>query len=71
MSITYHFAYSDALLNDFCSKCDQIREYLNICSHLLKKFLMKKSALGQCAIEICEDYGNIALRKMCQYTGFL
>ena len=42
MSITYHFAYSDAFLNDFCSKCEQIREYLKICSHLLKKFLNGK-----------------------------
>ena len=41
MSITYYFAYSDTFLNDFFSKCEQIREYLKICSHLLKKFLME------------------------------
>ena len=41
MSSTYHFANSDASLKDFCSKCEQIREYLKICSHLLKKFLIE------------------------------
>ena len=41
MSITYHFAYSDAFLKDFCSKYEQIRQYLKICSDLLKKFLME------------------------------
>ena len=28
-------------VKDFFSKCDQIRSYLRICSHLLKKPLMK------------------------------
>ena len=28
-------------IKDFFRKCDQIRRKLRICSHLLKKFLMK------------------------------
>ena len=28
-------------IKNFFSKCDQIRSFLRICSHLLKKFLME------------------------------
>ena len=70
MSITYLVAYRDTFLNDFCSKCDQIREYLKIYSHLLKKFLMEKSPFVQCTMQICENYGNIARRKMCSILVF-
>ena len=30
-------------IKDFFSKCDQIRSFLRICSHLLKKSLMENS----------------------------
>ena len=39
MSITYHFAYSDAFPNEFCSKCEQISEYLKICFAFTKEIL--------------------------------
>ena len=55
MSITYHFAYSEAFL-----------KYLKICSHLLKKFLMETSPFVQCTKQIHENCDNIVLRKMCR-----
>ena len=35
-------------IKDFVSKCDQIRSFLRIWSHLLKKFLMKNCFFVQC-----------------------
>ena len=32
-------------VNDFFSKCGQIRSFMQICLHLLKKFLMEKLVL--------------------------
>ena len=34
--------------NDFFGKCDQIRSFLQICSHLLKKSLLENFTFLQC-----------------------
>ena len=36
-------------IKDFSSKCDQIRSFLRICSHLLKKFLIENFIF--CAVD--------------------
>ena len=36
-------------IKDFFHKCDQIRRFLRICSHLLKKFLMENFIF--CAVQ--------------------
>ena len=45
------------LIKDFFSKCDQIRSFLRICSHLLKKSLMEKFIF-------CERYFTIAFNNI-------
>ena len=40
-------------IKDFFSKCDQIRSFLPIWSHLLKKFLMENFII--CAVEDATD----------------
>ena len=45
-------------IKDFFSKCDQIRSFLRIWSHLLKKSLMKTSFFVQCLLK-----RNIAFLK--------
>ena len=35
-------------IKDFFSKCDQVRRFLQIWSHLLKKSLMENSFFVQC-----------------------
>ena len=37
----YHYTEMKFSLEDFFSKCDQVRRKLRIWSHLLKKFLME------------------------------
>ena len=46
-------------IKDFFSKCDQIRSFLRIWSHLLKKFLME-NIIFWCSI-ILENKSNVSL----------
>ena len=39
--INEHCPKNEVYIKDFYSKCDQIRSFLRIWSHLQKKFLMK------------------------------
>ena len=41
-------------INDFFSKCDQIRSFLRIWSHLLKKYLMENFIF--CAVRVFINY---------------
>ena len=43
-------------IKDFFSECDQIRSFLRILSHLLKKSLMENFIF--CAVRICDDKGE-------------
>ena len=45
-------------IKDFFGKCDQIHSFLRICSHLLKKSLMKNFIF--CAVR--PDFGLLLLR---------
>ena len=42
-------------IKDFFSKCDQIRSFLRIWLHLLKKSLMETSSFVQCIISISSE----------------
>ena len=46
----YHFTKIEVFIKDFFSKCDQIRSFLRIWSHLLKKSLMKNFIVLQCML---------------------
>ena len=41
-------------MKDFCSKCDQIRSFLRIWSHLLKKSFMENFIF--CAVKVRPDF---------------
>ena len=43
-------------INDFFSKCEQIRIFLQICSHLLKKSLMENFIF--CAVTVHMTYSG-------------
>ena len=45
-------------VKDFFSKCDQIRRKLQICLHLLKKYLMETSFFVQCEEAIDNSLTN-------------
>ena len=47
-------------VNDFYSKCEQIRKYLKICSYLLKKFLMENITFSAAYKANMRRHGNIA-----------
>ena len=38
-----------SIIKDFFSKCDQIRSFLKIWSHLLKEYLLKNFFFVQCS----------------------
>ena len=46
-------------IKDFFIKCDQIRSFARIWSHLLKKCLIKTSFF--CAVFVAKAYGNCHL----------
>ena len=48
-------------IKDFFSKCDQIRSFLRIWSHLPKKYLMENLFFVQCEKEFCNPS-----REYCQ-----
>ena len=50
-------------IEDFLSKCDQIRRKLRIWSHLLKKSLMETSFFVKCLVRIQYECGKIQTRK--------
>ena len=43
-------------MKDFLSKCDQIRGFLRICSHLLKKSLMENFILYSDSQTLCVKF---------------
>ena len=47
-------------IKDFFSKCDQIRSYLRIWSHLMKKFLTKNFIY--CAVRIWDPVKHLCWR---------
>ena len=51
-------------IKDFFIKCDQIRSFARIWSHLLKKCLIKTSFF--CAVFVAKAYGNSHL-----FTSYL
>ena len=51
-------------IKDFFSKCDQIRSFLRICAHLLKKSLMEKFIF-------CERYFTIAFNNISSEENLL
>ena len=53
-------------MNDFCSKCDQIRSFLRIWSHLLKNSLMENFifSLVSMASEL-----RVRERELCKYRN--
>ena len=53
-------------IKDFFSKCDQIRSFLRIWSHLLKKSLMKTSFFVQSITEIHLGIFQISLTCICE-----
>ena len=46
-------------IQDFFSKCDQIRRKLRIWSHLLKKSLMENFNFVQCTVGLSVDYSQM------------
>ena len=60
----YYLVYETAQnmkfsIKDFFSKCDQIRSFLRIWPHLLKKYLMENFIF--CAVSVKQKESNVPL----------
>ena len=58
-------------IKDFFCKCDQIRSYLQIWSHLLKKSLMGNFIF--CAVKVASFQPSVSLQMehfTCNFQGF-
>ena len=53
-------------VKDFFSKCDQIRSFLRIWSHLLKKFLMENFIFST----VIESWNTCKFKKIISILGF-
>ena len=49
-------------MKDFFSKCDEIRSFFRIWSHLLKKSLMVTSFFAQCILKNFQDFSKILIK---------
>ena len=57
-------------IKDFFSKCEQIRSFLQISSHLLKKSLMKNFIFCAVSTHFMQLVSFYTLREKCPYSAF-
>ena len=66
-----HYKKMKFSIKDFFSKCDQIRSFLRIWSHLLKKYLMENfifcAVLDLLSVKEIELSNNFAKKRLDQY----